>query len=111
MAEVYGEVASKRLPDATWLADAGLRGWVVLHKDKAIARLRGGQPGPELAALLAAGVRAFCLMSAQMSASDEAARFLREKSEIERIANSHAGPCVYGLYAHEMRCLWPVPGR
>jgi hypothetical protein len=107
MAELYGEGKAKALPDVEWLAEVGRRDLIVLHKDKNIARLRGGKPGPELAALIRAGVRAFCLMSGQMSASDEAARFLRERAEIERIANTRPGPYVFGLYAREMRCLWP----
>lgn len=109
MVEVYGEAAARKLPDAQWLTEAGERDWVVLHKDTDISQLHGGRPGPELTALIRAGVRSFCLMSAKMNAAAETARFLREKAEIERIASTRPGPYAYGLYAQEMRCIWPPP--
>ncbi len=107
MADVYGEEQAQQLADTVWLADAGARGWVVLHKDAAIARLHQGQPGPELAALVAAGVQAFCLMSAQLPGAEQASRFVMASAEIERIARSQPGPFVYGLYSRKMRQIWP----
>lgn len=109
MADVYGEAQSQYLPDEQWLADAGARGWVVLHKDADIARLHRGQPGPELAALIGAGVRAFCLMSAQLPGSEQTKRFVMASTAIERIARNQPGPFVYGLYTREMRQIWPQP--
>ena len=110
MADVYGEEQAGTLSDRQWLADAGAQGWVVLHKDAAIARLRGGQPGPELAALIGAGVRAFCLMSAQLPGAEQAKRFVAASAVIEQIARSQPGPFVYGLYTREVRQIWPQPG-
>ncbi|MGH7665816.1 MAG: hypothetical protein ACRENY_04590 [Candidatus Dormibacteria bacterium] len=107
MAEVYGEAQAQRLPDSQWLADAGAQDWVVLHKDAAIARLRHGRPGPELAALILAKVRAFCLMSGQLTGTEQAARFIGERRSIEQIALANPGPYVYGLYTKYMRRVWP----
>ena len=107
MADVYGEEQAQHLPDERWLADAGTRGWVVLHKDANIARLHQGQPGPELAALIGAGVRAFCLMSAQLPGEEQALRFVAASAEIERIARSQPGTFMYGLYRREIRRIWP----
>jgi hypothetical protein len=33
MIEVYGPAAAERLRDETWIHDATLRGWVLLHND------------------------------------------------------------------------------
>ncbi|HEX6024959.1 MAG TPA: hypothetical protein VFZ00_23410, partial [Solirubrobacter sp.] len=71
MADVYGEMVGQRLRDETWLFDAGRRGWVVLMKDDAIRR----RPA-EREALVAAGVRAFCLTNAQLRGADQARRLV-----------------------------------
>lgn len=66
MASVYGEKAAQRLDDQVWLRDAGNNGWIVLTKDDAIRR----RPA-ERDALIEAGVRVFCLTSAQLRGSEQ----------------------------------------
>jgi hypothetical protein len=56
LADVYGEQTAQETDDATWLALAGDRGWVVLCKDDRIRR----RPA-ELQALTDGKVRLFCL--------------------------------------------------
>jgi hypothetical protein len=73
MAEVYGEKIGQGLADETWLRDVGERGWIVLMKDDAIRR----RPA-EREALIAGGVRAFCLTNAQLRGEEQARRFDRE---------------------------------
>jgi hypothetical protein len=57
--------------DVTWLEEAGRRGWVVCVKDAEIRR----RPA-EQRALVAHGVRAFCLAGGNLPAAEMAARFL-----------------------------------
>jgi hypothetical protein len=107
MIEVYGPAVAERLRDETWIHDATLRGWVLLHKDTAIARLTGGQPGARLAAIIAAKARSFCVMSASLSAHEQVARILRDRSQIERLVIEEPGPYLYGIYAHGLQRVWP----
>jgi hypothetical protein len=102
MAEVYGERVGQGLADTEWLNDAGRLGWVVLMKDDKI-RYRPA----ELQALTAAGVRAFCLTNANLGGQAMAERFVAQLSRISEIAETHAGPYIYGVYADGVRPLWP----
>jgi hypothetical protein len=101
MADVYGEMVGQRLRDETWLFDAGRRGWVVLMKDDAIRR----RPA-EREALVAAGVRAFCLTNAQLRGADQARRLVANLDRILRQAAT-PGPYIYGVYENRLRRLWP----
>jgi hypothetical protein len=56
MRSVYGSGAEETVPDTVWLEQVGRAGWVALTKDDSIRR----RPA-ELQALVAYGVRAFCL--------------------------------------------------
>jgi hypothetical protein len=101
MASVYGERVAQGLDDERWLADAGVRDWVVLMKDDAIRR----RPA-ERDALADAKVRAFCLTNAQLRASEQSARFV---GNIERILHQaeKSGPYIYGVYDGYIKRLWP----
>ena len=101
MASVYGERAAQKLADEDWLIDAGVQGWVVLLKDDRIRR----RPA-ERDALMDAKVRAFCLTSAQLPASEQTARFLGNLGRIRRQA-AKPGPYIYGVYVDHLRRLWP----
>lgn len=101
MADVYGERIGQGLRDETWHVDAGRRGWVVLMKDDAIRR----RPA-ERAALIAGGVRAFCLANAQLRGDEQARRFVASLDRILRQATS-PGPYIYGVYEDRLRRLWP----
>jgi hypothetical protein len=101
MADVYGEEEAQRLPDEVWLRDAGRNNWAVLTKDDAIRR----RPA-ERDALIEAGVRVFCLTAAQLRGSEQIERFLVNRERIVRQASAD-GPYIYGVYAKEIRRLWP----
>jgi hypothetical protein len=101
MADVYGEEEAQRLPDEVWLRDAGRNNWAVLTKDDAIRR----RPA-ERDALIEAGVRVFCLTAAQLRGSEQIERFLVNRERIVRQARAD-GPYIYGVYAKEIRRLWP----
>jgi hypothetical protein len=101
MADVYGEQEAQRLRDEVWLRDAGDKGWVVLTKDDAIRR----RPA-ERDALVGAGVRVFCLTAGQLRGAEQIQRFITNRERIFRQARSE-GPFIYGVYASEIRRLWP----
>ena len=101
MASVYGEDRAQKLPDHVWLRDAGRNGWVVLTKDDAIRR----RPA-EREAMIDAGVRVFCLTSAQLRGSEQAARFVDNRHRIIR-QSSKPGPYIYGVYQGRIARLWP----
>jgi hypothetical protein len=104
MAAVYGEQIGQRLLDETWLLDVGQRGWVVLMKDDAIRR----RPA-ERDALIAGGVRAFCLTNAQLKGEEQARRFVANLGRILRQAG-RPGPYIYGVYERRIDRLWPREG-
>jgi hypothetical protein len=101
MAEVYGERVGQGLKDETWLRDVGERGWVVLMKDDAIRR----RPS-ERDALIAGGVRAFCLTNAQLTGAEQGRRFVENRHRILRQA-AGSGPFIYGVYEEGIKRLWP----
>jgi hypothetical protein len=101
MASVYGEQIGQGLTDEIWLRDVGERGWVVLMKDDAIRR----RP-LERDALIAGGVRAFCLANAQLRGEEMARRFVENRHRILRQARQ-PGPYIYGVYDGRIARLWP----
>jgi PIN like domain len=102
MASVYGEPVAQRLRDEIWLREVGERGWVVLMKDDAIRR----RPA-ERDALIAGGVRAFCLTNAQLRGEEQARRFVENKHRILRRV-ARPGPYIYGVYEGRVSRLWPL---
>jgi hypothetical protein len=101
MASVYGEQIGQGLMDETWLREVGQRGWVVLMKDDAIRR----RP-LERDALIAGGVRAFCLANAQLRGEEMARRFVGNRFRIIRQAQQ-PGPYIFGVYEGRIQLLWP----
>jgi hypothetical protein len=87
--------------DERWLGDSGVHGWIVLMKDDAIRR----RPA-EREALIAAGVRAFCLTNAQLRSAEQTDRFVINLDRILQQARK-PGPYIYGVYASGLRRLWP----
>jgi hypothetical protein len=102
MAEVYGEERAQLLPDEIWLRDAGENNWIVLTKDDAIRR----RPA-ERDAMIEAAVRVFCLTTAQLRGTEQTERFVENRHRIIRQARK-PGPYIYGVYAKEIKRLWPL---
>jgi len=75
--------------DATWLADIGRRGWVVLTKDKNMRR----RPAEQLA-VVKNGVRAFSLTSGDLSGPEMADAFLKAMPRIRSLLRRHPGPFI-----------------
>jgi hypothetical protein len=93
LSEHYGIPADEEVEDVTWLEEAGQRGWVVFMKDSEIRR----RPA-EQRALVAHGVRAFCLAGGNLPAADMAARFLVNLDAITA-ACQDPGPFIYAVHA------------
>ena len=101
MASIYGEEKAQQLADEVWLRDAGKKGWIVLTKDDAIRR----RPA-EREALIDAGVRVFCLTTAQLRGGEQLSRFAENRHRIIQRARQ-PGPYIYGVYEGRLKRLWP----
>lgn len=75
--------------DEEWLRAVGRRGWVVLTKDQMI-RYRG----PELSALMKAGVRAFVLTAGNLKGEEMGQIFVKAVPRIRRLVAKSAGPFI-----------------
>jgi predicted nuclease of predicted toxin-antitoxin system len=75
--------------DEDWLREVGRRRWVVLTKDKML-RYRE----TEIAALLAAKVRAFVLTSGNLRADEMAEAFVKALPRMQRLLKKMKGPFV-----------------
>jgi hypothetical protein len=100
LSSVYG-IREQDIADAEWLRDAGTAGWVVLTKDQRIRR----RP-LEIAAVVAAGVRAFVLAKGELRAADQAAYFLNNMPHIVETCH-RPGPVIYAVHEHRIQLLWP----
>lgn len=97
LAEHYGKPADEAVDDVDWLALAGGNGWPVLMKDEKI-RYRAG----ERAALVDAGVRAFCLASGNLKSAEMAGLFTQHQGAIWQHAAGD-GPGLWVVSRSEVR--------
>lgn len=86
------ELFARGTPDATWLAEAGRRHWIVLTRDQ---RIRYRQL--ELLALTEAKVRTFVFTGGNVTLSDTAAILVNALVRMTRIAQVDPGPFIYHL--------------
>jgi hypothetical protein len=99
LSEVYGIPADEDVADVEWLRLAGTHGWIVLMKDEKI-RYRAA----ERDALVRHGVRAFCLTSGNVRASEMADLFLSAMDAITE-ACAASGPFLYAVSPRGLRRL------
>lgn len=97
MADHYGEEAGQAVSDTDWLELAGESGWPVLAKDERI-RYRPA----ERAAIVAHGVRAFCLTSGNLTAQQMAEAFIANQAEIWARA-AELGPGLFAVTRTSVR--------
>jgi hypothetical protein len=88
---VYGEDRAQEIDDEEWLRDAGREGWVVLAKDERIRRRAN-----ELAAIEAAGVKAFYLTSGGLRGEVQVEIFLRHIHRIIQRSRER-GPMIWAV--------------
>jgi hypothetical protein len=98
--EVFGDVG-EGVPDPVWLERAGRERWVIFTKD---ARIR--YRVAEIGVLAATRVKAFVLSGGNLSAREQAGRFVRNINHI-RAACRDEGPFVYAVRARGIERLWP----
>jgi hypothetical protein len=98
--DVYGD-DEERLPDTTFLRDAGRLGWVVLTGDAAIRR----RPH-ELEVVQTERVRVFALARGNLRGVEQAARFADNLERIVR-ACERPGPFIYAVLAGRIERRYP----
>lgn len=99
--EVFGE-RDERIPDVEWLEHCGREELVVLSKDR---RLR--YRPREIAAIRRHQVKAFVLTQGNLTAVEQARRFLDRAKEIEA-AGTDAGPFVYAVHPGGIVRVFPA---
>lgn len=90
--EVHDDHFSPDAKDEHWLQIVGGRGWIVLTSDRRI-RYRG----PELAALMTSGVRAFAFRSGNLTAQEMATIFLKALPRVSNLVRRDPGPFVASI--------------
>lgn len=98
---VFGHVP-EGVPDATWLERAGREGWIVFTKD---AKIRYRET--EISVLAREGVKAFVLAGGNLTAAEQASRFVRNINRILQACRND-GPFVFAVRARRIERLWPV---
>ena len=99
-AEVYRE-RDDEVEDVEWLELCGREGWPALTMDRRIRY----HPA-EIAAIRRYRVRAFALTSGNLTAAEQAARFIRNRARIEE-ACEEAGPLLYTVHADRIVRIFP----
>lgn len=98
--EVFG-ARDEVVEDVEWLELCGREGWIVLTMDR---RIRYNHA--EIAAIRRFGVRAFALTSGNLTAAEQARRFVRNGDRITA-ACLVAGPFVYVVHAARIVRVFP----
>lgn len=98
--EVYGD-RDQEVRDVEWLELCGREDWIVLTMDR---RIR--YHGAEIAAIRRYRVRAFVLTSGNLSASQQAQRFVSNAERIH-VACEAPGPFVYTVHPTRLVRIFP----
>ena len=99
--EIYGD-RDQEISDVEWLELCGREGWAVLTMDRRIRYHRA-----EIAAIRRHRVRAFALTSGNLSAAQQAERFIDNRERIEAACVS-PGPFVYAVHAGKIVRIYPA---
>lgn len=89
----YPEADAEKVPDTRWIRDATKRGEVILTRDGDVHRRRSA----ELAAIVAAGGRAFVLETGNAKPVVYLRAFMIALPKIENIIANEDAPFVYGI--------------
>ncbi len=98
--EVFGN-RDQEVTDVEWLELCGREGWIVLTMDRRIRYHRA-----EIAAIRRHRVRAFVLTSANLTASQQAQRFVTN-AERMHVACEALGPFVYTVHPTRIVRVFP----
>jgi len=98
--EVFGD-RDERVPDVEWLELCGREDWVVLTMDRRIRYHRA-----EISAIRRHRVRAFALSSGNLSAPQQAQRFLDHEARIMAECEV-SGPFVFAVQQRRLERIFP----
>jgi hypothetical protein len=101
LAEHYGMPRDEEVADTEWIADAALRGWPVLMKDKRI-RHRSA----EIEAVVLHKAKCFVITRGDLASADMARRLIANKQAIFRAAQL-SGPYIYSVQLDRLDRLFP----
>lgn len=91
--EHHGDHFKQDTPDTEWLTVVGDRGWVVLTKDKAIAKNQ-----LELMAIASAQVKVFILASGNLTRQEMADLFADVLSKLKKFAQGNQAPFIAKVF-------------
>lgn len=101
MIEHHGDHFEQNTPDIEWLSIVGERGWVVLTKDKAIAKNQ-----LELMAIARAEVKVFILASGNLTRQEMAALLVDVLEKLKKFAQGNQAPFIAKVYQGRRVELW-----
>lgn len=99
--EHHGDHFEQNTPDIEWLSIVGERGWVVLTKDKAIAKNQ-----LELMAIARAEVKVFILASGNLTRQEMAALLVDVLEKLKKFAQGNQAPFIAKVYQGRRVELW-----
>ena len=91
--EHHGDHFKQDTPDTEWLTVVGDRGWVVLTKDKAIAKNQ-----LELMAIASAQVKVFILASGNLTRQEMADLFVDVLAKLKKFAQGNQAPFIAKVF-------------
>ncbi len=87
--QIHDNLFPQNAPDTDWLSKVGSRNWIVLTKDAMIK----SRPN-EKAALMRSGVRAFILVSANLTGEEMASIFVKAIPAIKKFIAKYPAPFI-----------------
>jgi predicted nuclease of predicted toxin-antitoxin system len=99
--EHHGDHFNQNTPDMEWLPIVGDRGWVVLTKDKAIAKNQ-----LELMAIASAEVKVFILVSGNLTRQDMADLFVDVLEKLKKFSQGNQAPFIAKVFKERRVELW-----
>jgi predicted nuclease of predicted toxin-antitoxin system len=99
--EHHGDHFEQNAPDTEWLPVVGDRGWVVLTKDKAIAKNQ-----LELMAIARAEVKVFILSSGNLTRQEMADLFVEVLEKMKKFAQGNQAPFIAKVFRERRVELW-----
>lgn len=99
--EHHGDHFEQNTPDTDWLPVVGDRGWVVLTKDKTIAKNQ-----LELMAIARAKAKVFILASGNLSRQEMAVLLVDVLGHLKKFAQGNQAPFIAKVYQGRRVKLW-----
>jgi predicted nuclease of predicted toxin-antitoxin system len=99
--EHHGDHFNQNAPDTEWLPVVSDRGWVVLTKDKAIAKNQ-----LELMAIARSEVKVFILTSGNLTRQEMAALLVDVLEKLKKFAQGNQAPFIAKVFKERRVELW-----